>query len=217
MSEAVRAFDRSANGYDNWYREAKGRQVLKAESALVDLLIPSEGVGLEIGAGTGVFAEYLTDTNRIVVCLDLSTKMLIQAKGRDLSCILGSAESLPIRQGVLDFTYMITVIEFLLSPEKAFREAAKISAPLVVLFVNRDSSWGRLYTDMAKIGDPIFCHARLYSLEDVAEFAKTAKLTKVEAYGTLTTNPTDPDAGDEIVEPNWKAGVIAVKLSNRTH
>lgn len=220
MSEAVRDFDRSAGGYDGWYREAKGRQVLEAERALVNRLIPVYGVGLEIGAGTGVFAESLTDDSRLIVCLDLSTEMLTRARRRGLPCVLGSAESLPIRRGILDFTYMVTVMEFLLDPVKAFGEAAKAAktgAFLVVLFVNRDSSWGRLYREMASKGDPIFRHVHLYSLEDLAEMTQSAGLTLVEEYGTLTTSPIDPAAGGDVVEPSPKAGVIAVKLVNRKH
>jgi SAM-dependent methyltransferase len=217
MSEAVRAFDRSAGGYEDWYRDAKGQQVLKAESALVDSLIPSEGLGLEIGAGTGVFAESLTNNDRVVVCLDLSTEMLTRAKRRGLSCVLGSAEFLPLRQGVLSFTYMITVMEFLPSPAKAFREAVNIGAPLVILFVNRESSWGRLYLEMASGGDPILRHANLYSLEGVVKLSRAAGLTIVESLGTLTTGPTDPAAGGDIIEPSPKTGVIAVKLSNPKH
>ena len=213
MFEAVRAFDRSASGYDDWYREEKGRQVLEAESALVDALIPGDGVGLEIGAGTGVFAESLTNDNRIIVCIDLSVNMLTRARRRGLPCVLGSAESLPIRKGVLGFTYMITVMEFLPAPVKAFGEAAKIGESLVVLFVNRDSSWGRFYAEMASKDDPIFRFAHLYSLEDVGAVAQAAGLTLVEAHGTLTTGPTDPAPGGNIVEPSPKAGVIAVKMA----
>jgi ubiquinone/menaquinone biosynthesis C-methylase UbiE len=217
MSEAVRAFDRSASGYDDWYRQPKGRQVLEAESALVNSLIPGEGMGLEIGAGTGVFAESLSNDNRVVVCLDPSAEMLTRAKRRGLPCVLGSAEFLPIRQGVLGFAYMVTVMEFLPSPVKAFGEATKISASFVVLFVNRDSSWGRLYAEMASRGDPIFRYAHLYSWEDVAKMSRATRLTILEAHGTLTTDPTDPAAGSDIVEPGPKAGVIAVKLANRAY
>ena len=217
MSEVIRAFDRSAGGYDDWYRDAKGQQVLKAESALVDSLIPSEGLGLEIGAGTGVFAESLTNNDRVVVCLDLSTDLLTRARRRGLSCVLGSAEALPMRRGVLGFTYMITVMEFLPSPAKSFKEVVKIGAPLVVLFVNRESSWGRHYLEMASGGDPIFRYANLYSLEGVVKLSRAAGLTIIESLGVLTTGPTDPAAGGDIVEPSPKTGVIAVKLANPTY
>jgi ubiquinone/menaquinone biosynthesis C-methylase UbiE len=218
MSEVVRAFDRSARLYDDWYRESKGRHVLEAERALLDRLIPDDGMGLEIGAGTGVFAGSLTGESRTVVCLDVSEEMLTRAKRRMLPCVLGSADSLPIRRGTLDFAYMVTVVEFLQSPVKAFSEsarAAKKGAPLVVLFVNRDSPWGELYGDMARKGDPIFRHAHLYTLGDMEDMARDAELSIVEAYGTLTTGPTDPAPGGEVVEPNPRAGVIAAKLTNK--
>jgi ubiquinone/menaquinone biosynthesis C-methylase UbiE len=216
MSEAVRAFDRSAGVYDDWYREEKGRQVLEAERTLIDRLIPGEGIGLEIGAGTGVFAKSLTSEGRIVVCLDLSKEMLTRAKQRILPCVLGSADSLPIRREILNFAYLVTVVEFLQSPVKAFSEAAhaaKKGAPLVVLFVNRDSPWGELYEIMARGGDPIFRYAHLYTKSDVEDMARDAGLNLVETYGTLTTGPTDPASGGGVVEPSQRTGVIAAKLT----
>ena len=215
MSDAVRAFDKLAYVYDDWYRTAKGSQVYEAERSLVDNLLPDIGVGVEIGAGTGVFAEALTNSGRLVICLDPSKEMLTRAKQRGLTCVLGSAESMPFKSGRLDFAYMVTVLEFLTKPVRAFDEARKVNksaAPIIVVFVNRDSPWGALYKSMAESGDPIFRHAHLYSLGEVEKLAGESGLSRVEAFGTLTKGPSDPDAGDEVEEPSLKTGVIAIKL-----
>ena len=215
MSDAGEAFDKAAHGYDDWYLTEKGGQVFHAERSLIEGLLTEQGVGLEVGAGTGVFAEVLTDAGRLVVCLDLSKEMLARARHRGLPCVRGSAESMPLRRGCLGFAYMITVIEFLPDPIRALRETSQVTdeeAPLVVLFVNRESPWGELYGEMAEKGDPIFKHAHLHSLEEVKEISRKAGLSSVEEWGTLTTEPADPDAGDEVTEPSVKTGVIAVKL-----
>ena len=216
MSEAVDAFDRAAFGYDAWYETEKGRQVLSAERRIVDGFLPDEGVGLEIGAGTGVFAEALTDSMRSVVCLDLSHKMLARSAGRGLPSILGSADAMPLRSGSLGFAYMVTVIEFLGDPVASLKEASRVTgrdAPIVALFINRESDWGRLYTAMAEKGDPIFSHAHLYTLDEVEEIALKASLKRCGALGTLTASPTSSDAGDETIAPGKETGVIAVKLT----
>ena len=65
-----------------------------------------------------------------------------------MPCILGYGDLLPIRVDTLDFSYMVTVLEFITEPEKVFkeiRETAKDNAVLSVLFINSDSSWGELY------------------------------------------------------------------------
>ena len=59
MSEVAKVFDKVASDYDDLVLQPKGRQVFDAESRAVDVMIPREGVGLEIGAGTGIFADEL--------------------------------------------------------------------------------------------------------------------------------------------------------------
>ncbi|MCX6648516.1 MAG: class I SAM-dependent methyltransferase [Candidatus Bathyarchaeota archaeon] len=215
MSDVVDAFDGAAHVYDDWYRTEKGGQVFRAERRIVDSLLPEFGVGVEIGAGTGVFSDALTEGGRLIVCLDLSREMLSRARRRGLPCVLGSADSMPFRRGSLGFAYMITVIEFLVTPNQALEEASRVTgkdAPIVVLFINRESPWGELYRAMAEKGDPIFSHAHLYSPEEVDEIGSHVGLRPAGMWGTLTKGPTSPDAGDEIVEPSAKTGVIAVKL-----
>ena len=68
MSDIIRAFDLVAGTYDDWYDHPQGRQVFDAELNAVGLHIPKEGIGLELGAGTGIFAEHLTGAGRIIVC-----------------------------------------------------------------------------------------------------------------------------------------------------
>ena len=85
MSDSVRSFDKLAYAYDDWYRAAKGSQVYEAERSLVDDMLPDTGVGVETGAGTGVFAEALTNQGRLVVCLDPSKEMLKRARQRGLA------------------------------------------------------------------------------------------------------------------------------------
>ncbi len=216
MSETVDAFDRAAFSYDAWYETEKGRQVLSAERRLVNGFLPSIGVGLEIGAGTGVFAEALSNLRRSVVCLDLSREMLARAADRGLPCIIGSADTMPLRGGSLSFAYMVTVIEFLGDPVASLKEASRITgrdAPIVALFINRESDWGELYTAMAEKGDPIFSHAHLYTLDEVEEITRRTGLKRNGALGTLTESPTSSEAGDETIAPGRETGVIAVKLT----
>ncbi len=211
----MRAFDEAAGTYDDWYGTENGRQVFSAERRLLERLLPGRVVGLEIGAGTGAFAEALSGL-RHIVCLDLSHGMLARASDKGLPCILGSADKMPLRDDAFDFAYMVTVMEFLTDPVAALVEASRVTtsdASIVTLTINAESGWGRFYASMAAKGDPIFSHARLYTPAEVGETGEKAGLHKTETLGTLTTDPASTDAGGDIVKPSAITGVVATKFT----
>lgn len=214
MSDSIKAFDKVAGSYDSWYAEAKGRQVFDAERRAVEMFVPEDGLGLEIGAGTGVFAESLAKASRPIVCLDASKEMLTQAKKRGAPTILGSAQSLPLRGGCLGFAYIITAAEFLTDPQGAFKEAytaLRADSPLIVLFINRASAWGELYRRMGEDGDPVFSHARLYSEDEMSDMLTSAGLRVSEKVGTLTSGPSEASECGEITAPGSGTGVIVIR------
>ena len=214
MREAVKAFDQVAGFYDDWYSHPQGIQVFKAELTAVESLIPDSGLGLEVGAGTGVFAESLTEENRKIICLDPSGAMLGKAKERKMPAIMGVGEHIPITERAVGFAYMVTTLEFLENPVAALkqvRETMKKAAPLTIMFINADSAWGRLYRQIGVKGDPVFRYARLRSLREVHEILFEAGYVIQECVGTLTTGPEELDVGGELKEPGPETGVIVVK------
>ena len=214
MSDIIRAFDLVAGTYDDWYNHPQGRQVFYAELKVVDVHIPKEGIGLEMGAGSGIFAEHLTRAGRTIVCLDPSREMLKKAADRRMTFVLGVGDALPLRVGVLDFTYMVTVLEFLDEPVAAFceiRETAKRGAGLTVLFINSESSWGALYRDIGSKGDLVFKHARLYTMAEVEALFTLSGYSVTEKAGTLTTQPMEAEVGGAITEPSSQNGVIVLR------
>jgi SAM-dependent methyltransferase len=214
VRDTVRAFDSAAAGYDDWYRHPQGVKVLKAELDAVERLIPSGGLGLELGAGTGVFAHGLTSPDRVIVCLDPSLEMISRAAGRGLPSVAGVGDHLPFRGESLDFTYMVAVLEFLGDPAAVFREvraAAKAGSPLTVMFINPDSAWGRFYGEIGSKGDPVFRHARLRSLDEAEALLREAGYAVEETLGTLTTGPMEPDVGAELRIRCEGCGVVAVR------
>jgi SAM-dependent methyltransferase len=215
LSNKIEAFNLIADIYDNWYKHPQGRQVFEAEKKVIDQIIPS-GIGIEVGSGTGIFAENLRNDDRIILCLDPSTEMSSKAKDRGLFCILGLGEFLPIRVGLLDFCYMITVIEFLSAPIAVFREiqnTAKQDASLLILFINSDSSWGELYRNLGDKGDPVFQHARLYTLDEVVTLLNKSGYHILSVLGTVNSDPMNQRVDQEIVEPGEESGVLLVNAS----
>ena len=177
-------------------------------------LLPKEGLGLEIGAGTGIFAENLTKKTRTVICLDISRLMLVKAKQRGLHTIQGSATSMPIRLETLDFSYMITAIEFIDDPLKMLNEtkdSLKTNKPLVTLFINKKSPWGQLYAKMGENKDPVFSNAHLYDYDEIAKKLNKSGYKIVKHLGTLTSGPDEENPGDRLSSKYSIVGVIAVK------
>lgn len=214
MSEVVKVFDRAASVYEDWYRERIGAQVLTAELRGLEALLPGRGLGVEVGAGTGVFAEGLSTGCRGVVCVDPSPGMLSKAAQRNLVSIIAVAEAIPFRSEVLDFAYFVTVIEFLTDPLEALisvRGALKTGAPLVTLTINRSSPWGKLYREKAEKGDPIFGQSRLYEMDEVRALHAKAGYEYREALSTLPNPPSSEDVGTELMPADPDNGVVLVK------
>lgn len=214
MSEAIKAFNKAAESYDDWYGHPQGRQIFEAELKLIESMVPSEGLGLEIGAGTGIFAERLSNGSLTIVCLDPSRKMLAKARDREIITAMGVGENLPFRRDVMEFTYMVTVIEFLEDPAEVFsqvRDIAKPNAPVILIFINSESPWGRFYKDLGSGGDPVFRHANIYCFNEVRDMFSGVSYRIVDEAATLTTSPFELEVGGEAIQPGPDSGVIIVK------
>jgi SAM-dependent methyltransferase len=214
VSEVAKVFDRAASVYEDWYRERIGAQVLTAELRGLEALLPERGLGVEVGAGTGVFAERLSTGWRDVICVDPSPGMLSKAAQRNLVSIIAVAEAIPFRSEVLDFAYFVTVIEFLADPLEALmsvKGALKTGASLVTLTINRSSSWGKLYEEKAEEGDLIFQRSRLYEMNEVRALHVRAGYEYREALSTLPNPPSAEDVGTELLPPDPINGVVLIK------
>lgn len=212
LSEIIKTFDKVAHSYDEWYKHPQGKKIFLAELKGVNSLIPEKGVGLELGAGTGIFAHSLTLFKRPIVCLDPSKEMLKQVKKRKIFGIIGVGGFLPFREKIFNFTYMITVLEFLENPEKVLREIRYTTEGcLCILFINKDSSWGNFYSGIGQGGDPVFSNARLYTVPEVESLLRREGYVITEKIGTITTPPPEKKVGSEYEEPSNKTGVIIVK------
>ena len=214
MRRIIRVFENTADAYDDWYYKPIGSYAFQSELKGLKKLLPLTGTGVDIGAGTGIFAEQLTTDQRKIICIDPSPEMLKIANRRHLETIIAVAETLPITLRSIDFAYMVTVLEFLTEPLKALesiRDILKENSPLVILFINQESSWGERYSKQALVGDPIFSHAKIYKLEEVCALLKNSKYDPEELVGTLTAPPDKPGKEVELVPVGPETGAIFIK------
>jgi SAM-dependent methyltransferase len=135
-------FDAHFKAYEEWF--SRNPYVYRSELEAVAHFIPAGGDGLEIGAGSGRFAEPLG----IKVGVEPSREMRKLARSRGIRVFNAVAEKLPFPAGRFDFALMVTTICFLDDIEKSFEEARRVlrkGGLFVIGFVDRDSPLGRIY------------------------------------------------------------------------
>jgi SAM-dependent methyltransferase len=133
-------FDENASEYDSWF---EGNQVVyQAEIDAIRRMLPGEGIGLEIGSGTGRFLIPLS----ISVGIDPAWGMTKLASSRGASVCQGLGQRLPFRNETFDFALLVTVICFVPDALNLLLEAKrilKISGSVVIAFIDSDSVLGK--------------------------------------------------------------------------
>lgn len=184
-ARTAKLFDENWERYDAWFE--KHKNIYLSELKALKKALP-EGDGLEVGAGSGRFAQPLG----VKTGIDPSINMLRLAKKRGIEAILGVGENLPFRNNAFDFVLIIVTLCFVEEPEYVLREACRVlrsGGRLVVGEINKESQWGRLYE--AKRKESMFYKAaNFYSGDDIIKMFDRAGIRYLESYQTLLQPPT---------------------------
>jgi SAM-dependent methyltransferase len=123
----IDAFEQYASEYDAWFERNQIAYEIayEAERRAIRAVLPSSGVGLEIGVGTGRFAAPLG----IRIGIDPSPAVAAIARARGIEVTIGRAEALPIATGRFDYALMVATICFVDDLGAAFRESARVLNP----------------------------------------------------------------------------------------
>jgi ubiquinone/menaquinone biosynthesis C-methylase UbiE len=126
--------------YEAWFSSPFGRRADRVEKRIMQGLLADFAESrslLEVGCGTGHFTEWFADLGLSAVGLDRSPFMLAFARDRrpDIPFLLGDATSLPFGEAAFDIVVLITVLEFLDSPEAALQEAGRVARDGLLLGV----------------------------------------------------------------------------------
>ncbi len=210
--QGVRIFHEYADRYDSWFFSDKGRILFKNELKALRKLLENVDLGasLEIGVGTGEFAQALG----ISYGLDPAFNALLKAKERGIKCVQGIAEELPFRDSVFDSVFMIVTICYVKDITKALREANRVlrrDGNIVIGFINKDSSWGKLYLEKKRKGHLFYGPARFYSLEEVKDLLGKNGFEIMNVVTTLYQSPLEKSRPEEPVEGvKENAGFITI-------
>ncbi len=186
--EGSTPFDRYASDYDAWF-DGEGRLTFAIELQAFQQLLPRlPKPWLEIGVGSGRFAQSLG----IETGVDPCGKLADMARRRGVSTLLARGEELPFEAASFGTVFLIVTVCFLDQLGDVLREAKRVLVPdgrIVLALVLRDSPWGLFYRQRGKRGHRFYRDARFYSYEQLVTTLLSAGLPFERVVSTLFQRP----------------------------
>ena len=180
-------FDINTNEYENWFKE--NELLFQSELLAVKQIIPSNKKGIEIGVGSGLFAEKL----KIKYGIDPSEKMLKLAKKRNVLVEKGVAENLPYDNNSFDFAIFVTSICFVDNPVKAIKETHRIlknDGEIIIGIIDKNSILGQIL-EKNKEKSKFYKYAKFFSVEEIIELIEAGGFMITEIFQTLIDENND--------------------------
>jgi SAM-dependent methyltransferase len=209
-NSSVSPFDDLAPEYDAWF-DREGSLVFAVEVQAFRSLLPTlPKPWLEIGIGSGRFAQALG----IETGIDPSLKLIEMARQRGIAASLGRGEQHLFDEESLGTVFLIVTLCFLESPLDVLGEANRILKPsgkIVLGLVLRESPWGKFYQQKQKEGHRFYKYATFYSCGEVVRLLVKAGFLTENIVSTLFQRPGEvhhlenpregyfPDAGFTII------------------
>jgi ubiquinone/menaquinone biosynthesis C-methylase UbiE len=135
--DVMHRYDLTAHIYDIRYAE---EQTAKIEAVMESISMEKEGLVLDVGCGTGLLFEYVSHKAKAIVGLDISRKILLQAKKRakkfaNVHLILADSDNVPLKEDVFSHVFALTLIQNTPNPLKTLNEIKRVSKENVVIIV----------------------------------------------------------------------------------
>ena len=207
-------FDSLASVYDAWFEE-EGRLIFAIEvKAFQEVLPLLSKPWLEVGVGSGRFAQALG----IETGIDPSVKLLEMASRRGITGFLARGEEEHFGEGTFGTVFLIVTLCFVDSPMAVLRQTHRVlktGGKIVLGVVLRESPWGQFYLLKKEEGHRFYRYATFYSYEEVMGLLKQAGFATEKVLSTLFQRPNEvkemesplerfsPDAGFTVLVA-WK-------------
>ncbi len=172
-------FDHYYKKYDAWYEKNKFAYLSELEA--IKQVLPEKGKGLEIGVGTGRFAQALG----IKFGIDPSIEMLKIAKKRGINVRLGDGEQLPFKNDTFDYVAIIITICFVRDPQKVIEESCRVlknGGKIIIGIVDKDSFLGKFYQKKESV---FYGKAKFFSTAELTNLIKNTGFNGFCYYQTL--------------------------------
>ena len=175
-------FDIHTEQYENWFK--KNDTIFQSELLALKQVVPIGNKGIEIGIGSGIFAQKLD----IKYGIDPSDTMLSYARQRNIKVEKGIAENLPYPDNSFDFSLFMTSICFVDNPVKAIEEARRIlqnNGEIIIAIIDKESSLGK-NLEQNKNESEFYKNANFFSTKEIIELMEVGGFEITEIYQTLT-------------------------------
>lgn len=205
-------FDLHHEQYELWF--TRNRFAYDSELRAVERLLPSVGRGVEIGAGTGLFAVPLG----VVVGVEPSSAMRELAATRGLDARDGVAEDLPFEDEEFDYALMVTTVCFVDDVHASFSEARRVLKPkgrFVIGFVDRASPLGRAY-EKHKEDNVFYRDAVFYSTDEVLALLAAHGFVEPQVVQTVFGELSRIDSVQEPAPGYGEGGFVVVSAAKTT-
>jgi SAM-dependent methyltransferase len=188
------AFDNYALEYDKWFENHELEYALELKA--IKKFLPKGGDGIEIGSGTGRFTQPLG----ISLGVEPSEAMRNVAINRGVNVIAGTAESLPVVDGLYDFALLVTTVCFLEAPELAINEAYRVlkaDGLIIIGLIDKNSNLGKEYEEN-KGESKFYKDANFHSVVEIKEKLRESGFCNIECIQAILPGDT---------KENYKPGV----------
>jgi ubiquinone/menaquinone biosynthesis C-methylase UbiE len=124
-------YDTIADTYDHHYDHPRGRNYHTHVSNSLMSGLPRAGNLLDIGCGTGLFVEKYIENGGHATGLDISRKMIEQARKRckGIEFTIGTGEKLPFRDSTFDSVSSLLVFSYVRDPARMLAETYRVLQP----------------------------------------------------------------------------------------
>ncbi|MCF8302986.1 MAG: class I SAM-dependent methyltransferase [Bacteroidales bacterium] len=207
----VRPFNENIEKYEQWFKDFK--HIYETELEAIRHFIPKKGKGMEVGIGSGLFAQPLG----IKTGVEPSEKMREKAKERGLEVYDACGEKLPFDDQSFDFALIVTTICFLDNVEKAFNEVNRIledNGKFIIAFVDEASPLGEIYNQI-KDHDPFYKEAEFFSTEDVLGLLQKTGFENPEAVQTVFGALDQIKGVQDFKEGHGEGGFVVIRATKK--
>ncbi len=169
----AKGFQGLAEDYEAWYSTPFGSYAHELEKELVLKFVGTvRGKRiLDVGCGTGLYTEILSEEGGSVIGIDPSMDMLRIARGRaKASYLRASAEALPFKDGAFDVVVSVLALCFVSNVGKALsgmRRAVRRGGRLVMAVLNKWSSYAIQKRLVSKFRPSIYAKARFFDFLEI--------------------------------------------------
>ena len=203
----TRPFDSYSNEYEDWFMINKF--AFQSELNAIKKAFPDNGDFIEVGIGSGIFAEPLG----IKEGVDPSEAMREKAKKRGISVIDAVAEKLPYADQSKDVVLMVTTICFVDDTYKTFQEVHRVlkdNGHFIIGYVDKDSPIGKFYLEQ-KDESLFYKDAIFFGTEELYEILRETGFEINNIYQTVFGKIDEINEVQNVLGGYGKGSFVVIK------